>query len=514
MLDPISAEAYSRQAKRRGMSINPDMDAFMAAFPHEALTFDDVSLVTQRSDFLPPDADIRARLTRRITMSIPFLSAAMDTVTEARMAIRMAMLGGLGVIHKNLTAREQAAMVDAVKRHLNGLIASPVIFRDTDTLATVRETCEKRGYNFSGFPIVDAQGRLVGILTSRDVKFARDINAPIAKVMTRRVITAPPGTTLEQAFQIMLRHRIGKLPLVKGRRLVGLYSYTDVLTLIRNVKPAYNRDSRYRLRVGAAVGPGDHARVEALAERDVDVIVIDTAHGHSRGVIEMTRWLKKRFPDIDVIAGNIATGDAAIDLLRAGADAVKVGIGPGSICTTRVVAGVGIPQISAIYACARALDDEIPVIADGGVRHSGDVPKAIAAGADCVMMGGVLAGTDESPGEKIIHQGRQYVVYRGMGSLDAMRARAGSRQRYGLNDVPEEDLVPQGIEGIVPYSGPLDRVLAQFGGGLRAAMGYCGCRTLQDLRRRGRLVRVTHAGMLESHPHDVKITKESPNYRV
>jgi len=496
------------------MSINPDMDAFMAAFPHEALTFDDVSLITQYSDFLPPEADIRTRLTSRITMSIPFVSAAMDTVTETRMAIRMAMLGGLGVIHKNLSIAEQVEMVDTVKRHLNGLISKPVTFRDHQTLREVRETCEQAGYTFSGFPILDRRDRLVGILTSRDVKFAADPNAPIRDVMTRKVITAPPTTTLQEAYAIMTRHRIGKLPLVRGRKLVGLYSYTDVATLVRNVKPQYNRDAQYRLRVGAAVGPGDYERVEALVEHHVDVIVIDTAHGHSRGVIEMTRWTKKRFPDVDVIAGNIATGEAAVALRDAGADAVKVGIGPGSICTTRVVAGVGIPQISAIYECARALEDSIPVIADGGIRHSGDVPKAIAVGAESVMMGGVLAGTDESPGEKIIHQGRQYVVYRGMGSLDAMRAREGSRQRYGLGGVNEDELVPQGIEGIVPYAGPLDKVLAQFAGGLRAAMGYCGCRTIAELRRRGRFVRVSQAGMVESHPHDVKITKESPNYRL
>ncbi len=496
------------------MSINPDMDAFMAAFRHEALTFDDVSLITQYSDFLPPEADIRTRLTARITMSMPFISAAMDTVTESRMAIRMAMLGGLGVIHKNLSIAEQVEMVDAVKRHLNGLIAKPVTFRDDQTLRDVRETCEQAGYGFSGFPILDRRDRLVGILTSRDVKFAAHPDAPIRDVMTRNVITAPPTTTLQEAYEIMTRHRIGKLPLVRGRKLVGLYSYTDVATLVRNVKPQYNRDTQYRLRVGAAVGPGDYERVEALVEHHADVIVIDTAHGHSRGVIEMTRWTKHRFPDVDVIAGNIATGEAAVALRDAGADAVKVGIGPGSICTTRVVAGVGVPQITAIYECARALENSIPVIADGGIRHSGDVSKAIAAGAESVMMGGVLAGTDESPGEKIIHQGRQYVVYRGMGSLDAMRAREGSRQRYGLGSVSEDELVPQGIEGIVPYAGPLDKVLAQFAGGLRAAMGYCGCRTISELRHRGRFVRVTHAGVIESHPHDVKITKESPNYRM
>ncbi|MCX7819226.1 MAG: IMP dehydrogenase [Kiritimatiellae bacterium] len=496
------------------MSINPEMDAFMAAFPHEALTFDDVSLITQYSDFLPPEADIRTRLTSRITMSIPFISAAMDTVTESRMAIGMAMLGGLGVIHKNLSIAEQVEMVDAVKRHLNGLIAKPVTFRDHQTLRDVRETCEKAGYGFSGFPILDRNDRLVGILTARDVKFAPSPDAPIREVMTRNVITAPPNTTLQEAYEIMTRHRIGKLPLVRGRKLVGLYSYSDVATLVRNVKPQYNRDAHYRLRVGAAVGPGDYERVEALAEHHADVIVIDTAHGHSRGVIEMTRWTKTRFPDLDVIAGNIATGEAAIALRDAGADAVKVGIGPGSICTTRVVAGVGVPQITAIYECARALNDSIPVIADGGIRHSGDVPKAIAAGAESVMMGGVLAGTDESPGEKIIHQGRQYVAYRGMGSLDAMRAREGSRQRYGLAGASEEELVPQGIEGMVPYAGSLDKVIAQFCGGLRAAMGYCGCRTIAELRRRGRFVRITQAGVIESHPHDVKITKESPNYRL
>ncbi|MBU4459708.1 MAG: IMP dehydrogenase, partial [Verrucomicrobia bacterium] len=318
------------------MSINPGTDAFMSAFPHEALTFDDVSLITQFSDFLPPEADIRSRLTRRITLSIPFVSAAMDTVTEARMAIAMAMIGGIGIVHKNLSASEQADMVDAVKHHLNGLISEPVTFRDTDTLRTVRVKCQKNGYTFTGFPILNAQGRLVGILTSRDVKFSHDPNAPIAGIMTRKVITAAPGTTLQQAYEIMTRHRIGKLPLLKGRKLVGLYSYTDVQTLIRNVKPYYNRDAHYRLRVGAAVGPGDHLRVEALADKGVDVVVVDTAHGHSKGVIEMTRWVKKHYPDIDVIAGNIATGEAALDLRQAGADAVKVGIGPGSICTTRV----------------------------------------------------------------------------------------------------------------------------------------------------------------------------------
>lgn len=496
------------------MKRNTKLDAFMRAFAHQALTFDDVTLVTQYSDFLPNDAKIGTRLTRNISLNIPFLSAAMDTVTEARMAIALAMMGGIGVIHKNLSPTQQADMVDTVKHHLNGLIARPVTFPVTATLREIRETCAAKGYNFSGFPILDIRGTVVGIVTSRDIRFARDPNGPVADVMTRTVITAPAGTNLERAYRIMRENKVGKLPLVKNGKLAGLYSFSDVQTLTRNVKPHYNRDSKYRLRVAAAVGPNDQARVEVLTERDVDVVVVDTAHGHSRGVIEMTRWIKKHYPRLDVISGNIATGKAALDLMRAGADAVKVGIGPGSICTTRVVAGVGIPQISAIYDCARAVNEEIPVIADGGIRHSGDVPKALVAGASAVMMGGVLAGTDEGPGEKIIYQGRQYVVYRGMGSLDAMRAREGSRERYGQAGVSEDDLVPQGIEGLVPYSGSAGKVLSQFCGGLRASLGYCGCRTIGDLRRSGEFVRISPAGVREGHAHDVKVTKEAPNYKV
>ena len=495
------------------MSLNPLLDDFMGAFPHEALTFDDVSLVTQYSDFLPPEAAISSRLTNRIALSIPFVSAAMDTVTEARMAIAMARLGGIGIVHKNLSPEQQADCVATVKHYLNGLIGRPVTFRDRDTLKTIREACDARGYSFSGFPILNDADELVGILTSRDVRFARDPDAPVRDVMTTEPVTAAPGTSLEEAYRLMVQHKIGKLPLVQGRRLVGLYSFTDVQTLIRNVKPLYNRDSHYRLRVGAAVGPGDHARVEQLAARHVDVVIVDTAHGHSRGVIEMTRWVKSHFPDMDVIAGNIATAEAAVALRDAGADAVKVGIGPGSICTTRVVAGVGVPHITAVYQVARALEDSIPVISDGGIRHSGDVPKALAAGANAVMMGAALAGTDESPGEKIIYQGRQYVVYRGMGSLDAIKSRDGSRERYGLGGVSEAELVPQGIEGIIPYAGSVEKVMNQFCGGLRAALGYCGTRSVAELRARGRFVRVTGAGVAEAHPHDIKITKEAPNYR-
>jgi IMP dehydrogenase len=492
---------------------NPRLHAFMEQFIHEGLTFDDVSLVTRYADFLPDAADIRSRITAHITANIPFVSAAMDTVTEAPMAIAMAMLGGIGVIHKNLSPAQQAKHVSKVKHHLNGLIPDPIVFRDQDRLQDVLRTKEEKGYGFSGFPILDSHDRLVGILTAADIKFARDRNAPVGDIMKSDVVTAPPDTTLERAYEIMREHRIGKLPLVQQGRLVGLYSYTDVRTLIENVEPLYNRDDKYRLRVGAAVGPSDHHRVEVLAAQAVDVVVVDTAHGHSKGVIEMVKWAKKHYPDIDVIAGNIATGEAALALREAGADAVKVGIGPGSICTTRVVAGVGIPQVTAIYNVASALEGVLPVIADGGIRHSGDVTKAIAAGADTVMMGAVLAGTEESPGEKIIHQGRQYVVYRGMGSLTALREGLASRERYGLDGVADDELVPQGIEGIVPYSGTVKQVMTQFCGGLRAGMGYCGSRTIPELQASGQFVRVSMAGLKEAHPHDVKIIKEAPNYQ-
>jgi IMP dehydrogenase len=495
------------------MALNDFTNAFMNRFPEEGLTFDDVSLVTQYADFLPDQADISSRLTSRIRLNMPMVSAAMDTVTEAPMAIAMAMLGGVGVMHKNLTIEEQARQVGVVKHHLHGLIRDPIVFRADQSLEDIRRRKTEKGYAFNGFPILDEQDRLVGILTATDMKFCRDPSARIRDVMTRDVMTAPPDTTLQQAYDLMMKHRIGKLPLVERGKLVGLYSFADVRTLVQNVEPLYNRDGKYRLRVAAAIGPRDEQRVEALAREDVDAVVVDTAHGHSRGVVEMVRWVCAHYPEIDVIAGNVGTAEGAVALRDAGAHAVKVGIGPGSICTTRVVCGVGVPQISAIHACANALQDSVPVIADGGVRHSGDVPKALVAGAESVMLGSVLAGTEESPGEKIIHQGRQYVAYRGMGSLSAMREGMGSRERYGQADVDEDKLVPQGIEGIVPYAGDVRKVMTQFCGGLRSALGFCGCRTVADLRRRGRFVRVTFAGLSESHPHDVKIMKEAPNYR-
>jgi IMP dehydrogenase len=494
------------------MKQNKYIEDFMNMFPYEGLTFDDVSLITQYADFLPGDTDISSKLTRNVGIKMPFLSAAMDTVTEGKMAIAMAMQGGIGVIHKNLDPTEQARQVDMVKHHLNGLISDPITFTTDDTLITIAEKRAEKGYSFNGFPIVDNDGKLVGILTSKDIRFSRSKRAPVTDIMSTEIISAKPDTNLKQAYEIMQEHKIGKLPLLdKKGKLVGLYSYADVRRLIENEEPLFNRDDKYRLRVAAGVGPGDYERAEILEEANVDVMVVDTAHGHSKGVLDMVAWVKKKFPHVDVIGGNVATGEGALALRDAGADAVKVGIGPGSICTTRVVAGVGIPQISAIYAAASALKAEIPVIADGGIRNSGDIAKALVAGADSVMMGSVLAGTEESPGEKIIYEGRQFVIYRGMGSLDAMKSRSGSRQRYGLND--DDDLVPQGIEGMVPYSGTVNKVLTQYCGGLQASLGYCGAKNIATLKETGKFVRVSGAGAVEAHAHDIKITKEAPNYR-
>lgn len=496
------------------MTRNSYLQSFMKEFPYEGLTFDDVTLVTQYADFLPEQTNITSKFSSRVNVNIPFVSAAMDTVTESKMAIAMAMLGGIGVVHKNLSTEVQAKHVEAVKHHLNGLIIEPIVFRTSDTVTAVREKIDAKGYNFGGFPILDDKDHLAGILTSRDMRFSSKKNAKVSDVMTKDPITASPGTTLQQAYKIMMRNKIGKLPLVQRRKLVGLYSFSDVETLVEKAHPLYNRDEKYRLRVAAAVSQNDHARSEILVDAGVDVIVVDSAHGHSAGIVTMVKWLAKHFPDIDIVAGNIAAGEAALDLRNAGAHAVKVGIGPGSICTTRVVCGVGVPQITAIYEVAKILKGSIPVIADGGIRHSGDVPKALVAGADTVMLGSVLAGTEESPGEKIIHQGRQYVVYRGMGSLAAMRQSKGSRERYGEDrKSDQDDLVPQGIEGIVPYAGDVEKVMNQYCGGLRSSMGYCGCKTVGDLKKKGRFVRVSLAGLNESHPHDVKIMKDAPNYR-
>ncbi|MDD5644647.1 MAG: IMP dehydrogenase [bacterium] len=488
---------------------------FMSKYRKAGLTFDDVSLVPQYADFLPSQTDLRTKAAKNITLNIPFISAAMDTVTEYKMAIEMAKLGGMGIIHKNLPPEEQAKNVAKVKHYLNGLIADPITFRENQKVKDIVEEKRKHGYSFNGFPIVDDNNNLKGIITARDLKFLKNKNCPIKDAMTKKVISAAHGVTINKAFELMIKNRIGKLPIVRNAKLVGLYSFSDVKSIIEHMEPLYNRDKKHRLRVGAAIGPRDYQRLELLCKNGADIIVVDTAHGHSKGVIEMTRHIKKKYPSLSVMAGNIGTEDAARDLIRAGADSIKVGIGPGSICTTRVVTGIGIPQITAVYSCAKAARGFVPVVSDGGIRNSGDVPKAIAAGASCVMMGSILAGTAESPGEKIIHEGRQYVVYRGMGSIEAMKSAAGSRERYAQQDILNSDkLVPEGVEGLVPFAGSVEQVLGQFTGGLRSSLGYNGCKTIKEFQRKARMIKITQAGVREAHPHDVKIIKEAPNYRT
>ena len=500
------------------MAINKYLDAFMKTFPFEGLTYDDVTLVTQYADFLPDDASLETKLTSRQKMKVPFISAAMDTVTEAPMAIAMALAGGIGVIHKNLEEDAQAAEVAKVKNYLNGLIAKPVCFHANDDIAFLRAEKRRLGLTFNGFPVLDDEDRLVGMISGADMRYAPMDAAKLRDVMQKDPITAKPGTSLKKAYDIMRAHKMGKLPLVdKAGHVVGLYSFTDVQRLVENKNPSYNCDEQFRLRVSASVsgGKGDLTRMEKLAEAGVDVVVVDSAHGHSKGIMEMTKYIVKNFPKVDVIAGNIATGEAAVALAKCGAHAVKVGIGPGSICTTRVVCGVGIPQLTAVYSAAKALrGSSVAVIADVGIKLSGDVPKALAAGADSVMLGSVLAGTEESPGEKIYANGRKYVVYRGMGSMAALKNGKGSRARYFQDNESEDDLVPQGIEGMVPYSGHVSSIMTQFCGGLRASLGYCGTKTIAELQARGQFYRVTAAGQREARPHDITITKEAPNYRA
>ena len=490
----------------------------MKTFPHEGLTYDDVTLVTQYADFLPDEASLETKLTARTTMKIPFISAAMDTVTEAPMAISMALAGGIGCIHKNLEEDDQAREVAKVKNYLNGLIETPICFHANDDISFLRSEKRRMGLKFNGFPVLDDQERLVGMITGSDMRFAPMNAAKLSDVMQKTMVTGKPGTSLKRAYEIMRENKIGKLPLVnKDGKIVGLYSFTDVSRIIENPNSGYNCDDKFRLRVSASVsgGKGDLSRMEKLAEAGVDVVVVDSAHGHSKGIMEMTKYIVKNFPKVDVIAGNIATGEAAVALAKCGAHAVKVGIGPGSICTTRVVCGVGIPQLTAVYSAAKALRGTgVAVIADGGIKLSGDVPKAIAAGADSVMLGSVLAGTEESPGEKIYSNGRKYVVYRGMGSMAALKNGKGSRARYFQDNETEDDLVPQGIEGMVPYSGHVHSIMVQFCGGLKASLGYCGTKTIAELQERGKFYRVTAAGQREARPHDITITKEAPNYRA
>jgi IMP dehydrogenase len=483
-------------------------------FAREGLAFDDVLLVPAESEVLPNDVSTRTRLTREIELAIPIVSAAMDTVTEARLAIALARAGGIGIVHRNLSIEDQVAEVDKVKRSEAGMIVEPVTLPPTALVADALALMAH--YRISGVPITDPDGTLVGILTNRDLRFETDTAQPVSALMrSTNLITAPVGTTLAEAEQILHRNRVEKLPVVDADgRLKGLITVKDISK--RLAYPDATKDAQGRLRVGAAVGVGSDAveRAEALAATGVDVLVLDTAHGHSRAVIQMARQLSSRL-DVELVAGNVSTAEGAEALVGAGVDAVKVGQGPGAACTTRVVAGVGVPQVTAVYDCARVCAPAgVPVIADGGIRNSGDVAKAVAAGADTVMLGSVLAGTDEAPGEVILVQGERFKEYRGMGSLGAMKARSFSKDRYFQGDVEDVDkLVPEGIEGRVPYKGPVQAVVHQLVGGLRQSMGYCGAAAIEEMKTSTRFVRISAAGLHESHPHDMTITKEAPNYR-
>ena len=483
----------------------------------KALTFDDVLLVPAYSQVLPKDTSLASQFSRNIALNLPLVSAAMDTVTEARLAIAIAQEGGIGVVHKNLTVAEQAAQVAKVKRYESGVLRDPVVITPHFTVREVMALSDQLGV--SGFPVCDA-GKVVGIVTSRDLRFETRYDQRVSDIMTprERLITVPDGTTLEEAKALLNKHRLERLLVVnEAFELKGLITVKDITK--QTSFPNAARDALGKLRVAAAVGVGEgtEERVEALVRAGVDAIVVDTAHGHSKGVIERVRWVKQNYPHVDVVGGNIATGAAALALVEAGADAVKVGIGPGSICTTRIVAGVGVPQIMAIDNVATALRGTgVPLIGDGGVRYSGDIAKAIAAGASSVMMGGMFAGTEEAPGEIVLYQGRSYKSYRGMGSIGAMQQ--GSADRYfqesSTGNPNADKLVPEGIEGRVPYKGSMVSIVFQMSGGLRASMGYCGCSTIADMQNKAEFVEITAAGIRESHVHDVQITKEAPNYRA
>ena len=480
----------------------------------KALTFDDVLLVPAYSDFIPRDASLRSRLTRNISLNIPLISAAMDTVTESRMAIVMAQLGGIGIIHKNLKPEEQAAEVLAVKRYESGVVGDPITITPSMSVRDVIAITRK--HHISGLPVVE-RGKVVGIVTNRDLRFESELDQPVRNIMTpkERLITVREGASPEDAQKLMHKHRLERVLVVNDAfELRGLMTVKDILKA--DTHPEASKDSSGKLRVGAALGTGgdSHERLEKLVAAGVDVVVVDTAHGHSRGVIERVREIKRHHPDLQVIAGNIATGDAARMLVDAGADAVKVGIGPGSICTTRIVAGVGVPQLTAVGDVAAALQGtDVPLIADGGIRYSGDVAKAIAAGASSVMMGSIFAGTEESPGEIVLYKGRSYKFYRGMGSLGAMQQGAADRYFQDSNAAAEK-MVPEGIEGRVPYKGAVTAIVYQLCGGLRSSMGYCGCPTIEAMHQRAQFVEISSAGIRESHVHDVQIVKEAPNYHV
>jgi len=479
----------------------------------EGLTFDDVLIIPAKSDVLPSDAVVATRLSQNLPLNIPIVSAAMDTVTKSKMAIALAQQGGIGIIHRNMPIEAQADEVDKVKRHESGMIHDPISMRPQDKIFQAKEVMQK--YRISGLPITDESNKLVGILTNRDIRFETRLNLAIEKAMTKELVTVPVGTSLADAEKLFHKHKIEKILIVdKNHHLKGMITYKDILKRIQYPNAA--KDSLGQLRVGAAIGVGEETldRAKALIDVKVDVLVVDTAHGHQQNVLNTVKMLKKEFPGQEIIVGNIGTAEAAADLIELGVNALKVGVGPGSICTTRVVSGVGIPQITAIadvYKIAKAKD--IPIIADGGIKFSGDITKAIAAGASSVMLGNIFAGTDESPGEVVMYQGRSYKIYRGMGSLEVMKE-GKSRDRYFQDALPETKLVPEGIEGIVPYKGSAASIIQMLIGGLKSGMGYAGCTTIEDLKTKTRFMKVSAAGLKESHVHDVTITKESPNYRL
>lgn len=481
----------------------------------EALTFDDVLLVPAHSTVLPKDVSLKTRITRNIELDIPFVSAAMDTVTEARLAIALAQEGGIGIVHKNMTIEQQASEVNKVKKYEHGVIFDPITVQLQESIADVVRITDEN--NISSVPVMDGD-KLVGLVTGRDLRFVTDMSKPISAIMTpkEKLVTVPEKFDRAKVLDLLHENRIERVLVVNDNfDLKGMITVTDILKSSEH--PRASKDSNGRLRVGAAVGTGmeTEARVAALVKAGVDVIVVDTAHGHSQGVLDRVAWVKQMYPEVDVIGGNIATAEAALDLVKAGVDGVKVGIGPGSICTTRIVAGVGVPQISAISNVANALKGTgVPLIADGGIRFSGDVSKALVAGASAIMLGSMFAGTEESPGEVEYYQGRAYKAYRGMGSLGAMSQQQGSSDRYFQSSNAEDKLVPEGIEGRVPYKGPLAPIIHQLAGGVRSSMGYTGCKDIKEMNTKPSFVRVTNAGMVESHVHDVMITKEAPNYRI
>ena len=484
----------------------------MATIIGEGLTFDDVLLVPQASSVLPHEVSLKTRLTKNIELNVPILSAAMDTVTESELAIAIAREGGIGFIHKNMTIERQAEEVEKVKRYESGMIANPVTLTKNATLREANELLKH--YKISGLPVIEKDGSLIGILTNRELKYRDDLTIKVKDIMTKEnLVTAPVGTTLEEAKQILLEHRIEKLPIVKNNKLKGLITIKDIDNIINYPNAA--KDEHGRLRVGAAVGIGKDTvdRISALVKAGVDVVTVDSAHGHSKGVVEAIKKIRKKFPKLDLIGGNIVTKEAAADLIKAGVDAVKVGIGPGSICTTRVVSGVGVPQVSAVMEvydyCKK---HEVSVIADGGITLSGDIVKAIASGADCVMLGSLLAGTEEAPGEEVLFNGRKFKTYVGMGSLVAMKR--GSKDRYFQLESATEKLVPEGIESMVPFKGRLKDTIYQLCGGLRSGMGYCGTPDIESLKSKSKFIKITNAGLKESHPHDVIVTKEAPNYQA